>query len=111
MWKILTLGGCDDKEALGFLALYVDDMAVVGEHDVVTTLLDRIRAEWKCSAPEFVTECSWVKFRGFVSCRRRVIRSCWVNALMHKTFCLNILEWFAKALIFLELWTKSLTLM
>jgi hypothetical protein len=33
------------------------------------------------------------------------------NALMHKTFCLNILEWFAKALIFLELWPKSLKLM
>jgi hypothetical protein len=27
--------------------------------------LDRIQAEWKCSAPEFVTEGSWVKFCGF----------------------------------------------
>ena len=29
LWKVLTVDGADDEEALGFLALYVDDMAVV----------------------------------------------------------------------------------
>ena len=40
-------------------------MAVVGEHDVVNSLLERIQQEWKCSSPEFVAEGSYVKFCGF----------------------------------------------
>ena len=63
--KVLSVDGADDEEALGFLALYVDDMAVVGEHDVVNSLLERIQQEWKCSSPEFVAEGSYVKFCGF----------------------------------------------
>ena len=31
-------------------------MAVVGELDMVNTLLERIQQEWKCSNPEFVVE-------------------------------------------------------
>ena len=65
LWKVLTVDGDDDEEALGFLALYVDDMAVVGELDMVNTLLERIQQEWKCSNPEFVVEGAYVKFCGF----------------------------------------------
>ena len=43
--KVVTVGGHDDEEALGFLALYVDDMAVVGEQEVVESLLSRIQVE------------------------------------------------------------------
>ena len=68
--NLMTVGGPDDEAALGFLALYVDDMAVVGEPKVVESLLNRIQVEWKCSAPEVVKEGSWIKFCGFELSKR-----------------------------------------
>ena len=52
------------------LALYVDDMAVVGGPEVVESFLICIQLEWKCSAPEFVKEGAWVKFCGFELSKR-----------------------------------------
>ena len=68
--KVVRVGGHDDEEALGFLALYVDDMAVVGEQ------------ERRGLGQSFVDS----------SCRKEEISFRWARSPILKIFFLGILE-------------------
>ena len=71
LWKILQApigedGKVDDdsETSMGLLVTYVDDMLALGPRGVVSGALSCVRAKWKCSPEEWVTDSSWMKFCG-----------------------------------------------
>ncbi|CAK9056938.1 unnamed protein product [Durusdinium trenchii] len=72
LWKLIktdpgALPQEDNSE--GFLAVYVDDMLVAAPGPLAKSVIDGIRAHWRCSEPEWATAEKAIKFCGFeISC-------------------------------------------
>ena len=68
LWNIFSYDNEErtgDQRMEGNLILYVDDMLAAAPRNIVTSLFDRIQAEWTTSPPEFVDDQRWSKFCGF----------------------------------------------
>ena len=71
LWKVIPIEGEDDmREAslsnhkvLGLVMTYVDDICVVGEDAVVSSLIEALRSTWTTSEPEWIGETA-VRFLG-----------------------------------------------
>ena len=61
LWQVIATQADGKEKAVGYVAVYVDDLLAVGPDDVVRAVLQRITQEWKCSEPEFVGQGRWMK--------------------------------------------------
>ncbi|CAK9043067.1 unnamed protein product [Durusdinium trenchii] len=72
LWKLIkTDPGAVPQEdnSEGFLAVYVDDMLVAAPGPLAKSVIDGIRAHWRCSEPEWASAEKAIKFCGFeISC-------------------------------------------
>ena len=51
-------------QPLGFMIVYVEDIMVTAESQVVQSFMECLQSHWTTSPPEFVNESHWVKFCG-----------------------------------------------
>ena len=65
LWQVIATQADGKEKAVGYVAVYVDDLLAVGPDDVVRAVLQRITQEWKCSEPEFVGQGRCMKYCGF----------------------------------------------
>lgn len=69
LWKIwgvnLEMGEKAEKQVLGHVLIYVDDMMVLGSAGIREGFMKRLGQEWKCTPGETVNREGWVRFSGF----------------------------------------------
>ena len=62
LWAVKEKGV---DQPLGFMIVYVDDIMVTAEDQVVKSFMGCLQEHWTTSQPEFVDESHWTKFCGF----------------------------------------------
>ena len=66
LWRIKEKLAGDTEKTVGHILVYVDDMLVTGETEVIAAYLDHVRGIWQCSPPEWISrDGPAVKFCGF----------------------------------------------
>lgn len=61
LWEVR----CNQDEVVGNVLVYVDDLLVTAESKYIKGLFDAIKATWKCSDEEMVTDDRWMRFCGY----------------------------------------------
>ena len=61
LWEVR----CNQDEVVGNVLVYVDDLLVTAESKYIKGLFDAIKATWKCSDEEMVTDDRWMGFCGY----------------------------------------------
>ena len=64
VWRIVAQQDELQGQTEGLVLVYVDDMAVFGNEELVAAYISRIKAEWETSEPEWLSEHTSVKFLG-----------------------------------------------
>ena len=70
LWKVVLdrpeQANREDK-AYAYVAVYVDDILVTGEHAIAESVIQRFQQQWTCSTPEWLTEeeSASLRFCGF----------------------------------------------
>ena len=66
LWRIKEKSVDGTDVTVGHILVYVDDMLVTGETEVIESYLDHVRGVWQCSPPEWLSrDGPAVKFCGF----------------------------------------------
>ena len=66
LWRIKEKLTGDTAKTVGHILVYVDDMLVTGETEVIAAYLDHVKGIWQCSPPEWISKDGpAVKFCGF----------------------------------------------
>ena len=66
LWRIKERLAGDTEKTVGHILVYVDDMLVTGETEVIAAYLDHVKGVWQCSPPEWISKDGpAVKFCGF----------------------------------------------